>query len=96
MLTAANVLKAVKGVAHDWRELGLWLNIPESTQDDIKQQHSDDRGWLVAIIEYWQKVDPFPTWRRVIHALDKIEEHRTADSIRQYAEPLTGVSFQTF
>ena len=37
----------------------------------IEQRHSDDRGRLEAIIEHWLKVDPSPTWRRVIDALEE-------------------------
>ena len=76
----------------NWRTLRFWLNIPESIVAGIEQCHSDDRRRLEALIIHWLEVDPFPTWRRVINALDRIEEYQTADSIRQYAEPLTGMS----
>ena len=76
----------------DWWSLGYSLNIPDSTWTDIEQRHSDDRGQLEALIIQWLKVDPAPTWRRVINALDGMGEHQTADSIRQYAKPLTGMS----
>ena len=78
--------------------LGDSLNIPYSTRTDIEQHHSDGRGRLEAIIIQWLKVDPAPTWRRVINALDWMKEHQTAESIRQYAEPLTGMElgFQPF
>ena len=76
----------------DWRRLGIWLWIPDSTLDDIKQQHSDDRGRMEAIISHWLKIDPSPSWRRLITELNGAGYHQTADSIRQFAEPLTGMS----
>ena len=80
----------------NWRKLGREFEIPGSTLDDIDQHHSDDRGRMEALISRWLKIDPYPTWRRVIVALDRAEQHRTADSIRQYAEPLTGMSCTGF
>ena len=75
-----------------WWWLGRKFNIPNSTLTDIKQRHSDDRGRLEAVIIQWLSVDPATTWRRVITTLDVIGAHQTADSICQYAEPLTGMS----
>ena len=88
---AANVVKEVEGVGN-WAKLGNWLFIPVSTLTDIHQRHSDDRGRLGALITLWLKVNPAPTWRKVITTLYEMREHETADRIRQYAEPLAGMS----
>ena len=72
--------------------LGDKLKIPKPNLLDIQRRHSDSRGKMEALITQWLEVDPTPSWRRVICALDDMEEHQTADSIRDYAEPLTGTS----
>ena len=76
--------------------LGIGLEIPDSTLDDIDQQHSDNRGRMEALIGHWLKIDPSRSWRRLITVLDEAGQYQTADSIRQYAEPLTGMSCTGF
>ena len=78
-----------------WSGLGIFLNIPDSKRDEIRRLYSGDSKQCQALIQYWLGLDPSPTWRRVITALDDIgsEEQETADRIRSYAEPLTGISF---
>ena len=73
-----------------WR-FGNWLCIPYSTLTDIEQRHTDDRERLEAVIIQWLKVDPSPTWRRVITTLDEMSRLGFEDSISQNAEPLAGM-----
>ena len=72
--------------------LGDELWIPESTLTDIKQRHSDHRGRLEALITLWLEGSPSLTWRGVISTLESMWKYETAYSIRQYAEPLAGMS----
>ena len=91
-LTCENIVMAVEGV--DWRLLGFWLFIPRSKLDEIERLYSDDSKRCQALIQYWLDLDPSPSWRRVITALDSNllgKGSEIADKIRSYAEPLTGM-----
>ena len=92
-LTSENVMMAVEGVS--WDIFGIWLFIPESKRDEIQRLYSDDSMRCQALIQYWLDLDPSPSWKRVITALDSMplgEGSEIADRIRSYAEPLTGMS----
>ena len=93
-LTSENIVMAVESVYMWWGSLGNWLFIPKSKRDEIERLYSDDSKWCQALIQYWLDLDPSPSWRRVITALDSIpwrEGSEIADRIRLYAEPLTGM-----
>ena len=86
-LTVDGALRVVEGV-RDWRYLGRFLHIPESRLDEINQLSPSENK--KALVTYWMENDPFPSWRRLLWALDVMVEKAIADSIRHYAEPLTG------
>ena len=78
-LTVDAAVRVVEGV-RDWRMLGFELYVPDSKWgENVKD-----------LITYWLNNDPFPTWRRLIRALDGSGEKGIADSVRHYAEPLAG------
>ena len=90
--TRKNVLRAVWEVEDDDR-LGLYLGVPWSKRDEIKRQFSSDpQKMKKAYINYAMDHDPAASWRRVIVALDVMEEKEAADKIRGLAEPVTGKS----
>ena len=92
-LTCENVMTAVEGVS--WNSLGFQLDIPRSKRLEIASQYSSGSQQCQALIQYWLGLDPSPSWRRVITALDGIstgEGPERADRIWSYAEPLTGMS----
>ena len=92
-LTFENVETAVEGVRLD--SLAIGLRIPLLKREEINRRHSGDCVRCLALILYWLGLDPSPSWRRVITALDNISMGKgaeRADSIRSYAEPLTGMS----
>ena len=89
-LTCENIVMAVEGVR--WRSLGIYLSIPRSKLDEIQRLYSDDSKRCQALIRHWLDLDPSPSWRRVITALDSIPlGEEIVDRIRSYAEPLTGM-----
>ena len=71
--------------------LAGWLYIPESKQNEIRHNFPDEMDQKMQMIVYWINTDPLASWRRLITALDWIEETELADSIRSNAEPLTGI-----
>ena len=91
-LTPSNVMREVREVGDWWEEYGLgaWLYIPPSKREDIKQKFPDEMEQKKQLISHWIYTDPLASWRRLIRALDVMEETKMADSIRSYAEPLTG------
>ena len=75
-----------------WGEEGLrwWLYIPDSKEEEIKKNFPDEMDQKKQSMTYWINTDPLASWRRLIRALDRMEETKVADSIRSNAEPLTG------
>ena len=95
-LTVDNILTAVQGVA--WRSLGEKLFFKnEGYLDEIEQQYQSDGKRLDALIEHWLQGEGYdePSWRALIYNLDYAEESRITDTIRHYAEPVSGESCVT-
>ena len=93
-LIPSNVMSAVREVKKWWGGFGALacrLYIPQSKQDEIRHNFPDEMEQKRQAISYWINTDPLASWRRLITALDWIEETKVADSIRSYAEPLTGI-----
>ena len=90
-LTTDNICKELAGVncMKDFG-LGYWLRVPNHRRDKIKQQHSTQANQTRAIIDYWLSVDPTPSWRRVVESLEDSKEHKAAERVKPYVEPLTG------
>lgn len=95
------VLTAVQGV--NWRTLGkkLLFNV---YVDKIEKLHQSDDGRLRAVLEHWMQDGgrhKEPSWRSIIWGLDGANETRTAENIRNFAEPVQGklyhsISVSTF
>ena len=88
----SNVLRAVREVERWWGRWGLryMLFIPESKEEEIRQNFPDEMDQKKQSMTYWINTDPLASWRRLITVLDTIKETKVADSIRSNAEPLTG------
>ena len=91
-LTPSNVMRIVKEIEKWWGGFGLtsYLYIPESKQEEIRQKFADHVEQKKQSIFYWINTDPLASWRRLITALDWMQQSHLADSIRPNAEPLTG------
>ena len=86
----------LQGVRNWWKGDGLLsrLGVPWSKKQEIREQCGSDEEKAVAkCIEWWVKHATNVTWRDVIHSLDRAEETKVADGIRQHAEPLTGINY---
>ncbi len=82
-------MAALKGLP--WREAGLYiLGIPGSKRDAIERECSTDEERLRVCVQYWLLRDPYASWRCIIRRLDWNEHSAIADTIRSYAEKLTG------
>ena len=90
-VTPSNVLRAVREVEKWWEEgLRYCLYIPESKEEEIRQNFPDEMDQKKQSMTYWINTDPLASWRRLIHRLDRTRKTKVADSIRSNAEPLTG------
>ena len=82
-LTVDNVMKAVEGVKNRGNFIahlsGIYIPIKEAYLKDNVQQFIQGEGSYQ------------PSWRRVIYALDVVNEIHLADQIRHYGEPVQGV-----
>ena len=89
-------MRAVGKVRNWWRIGGVWglvgrLYIPQSKQDEIKRNFPDEMEQRNQAIIYWIDTDPLAGWRRLIRALDIIQETQLAVLIKSNAEALTGI-----
>ena len=66
------------------------LEIPYSKCDVIERECSTDEERLRVGVQYWLLRDPYASWRMIIWRLDYNEHRALADTIRSYAEKLTG------
>ena len=64
--------------------------MPDDKNVEIRQRHSTQANQTRAVVKYWLSVDPTPSWRRVVWALEGSKEHQAADKVKPYVEPLTG------
>ena len=88
-VTVEAVLRAVEDV-ENFMELGKWLSVPVSKLHEIEQQYTIEMERKRGVLEYWFMMDPSPSWRRVIWALDMMNRHQAADEIRDNAKPVVG------
>ena len=73
-LNLPNLNTLLERVGNNWYGIGLWMSIPSSKLDEIKNRHPyDDLQCSHACWELYLKEHPSPTWRRVAYALYKVD-----------------------
>ena len=93
IFTPMNVLRAVREVKDTDGGLGDCLGVPESKQDEIKNQFSSEAQQRKAYINYFIEHNPEASWRSVICVLDRMgqpDSVEAADNIRHLAEAVPG------
>ena len=71
-------------VASKWEDIGIQLNIEDGQLAKVKADCSDSGSCLREMLRIWLKrVDPKPSWRELIEALNDLGEEKRADDIRQ-------------
>ncbi len=84
-----NIIAALNGLP--WREAGVYiLCIPDSKLNAIERECSTDEERLRVCVQYWLLRYPYASWRWMIWRLDWKKHSAIADTIRSYAEKLTG------
>ena len=67
---AVHVLDEIIEAQNHFHVIGLHLKLPEHEIESIESMHRHPRDRLLHIlIEFLKKVDPPPTWRRIVDAL---------------------------
>ena len=92
-LTLDNVVKVLNGSSVKWTEnlCELGFHIPWSKYLEIEYSTLTSEEKLKASIDYMLSVDPTPSWRRIISAVDFWDhQYLAASRLYQYAEPVTG------
>ena len=71
-LTVSNLYDALDEVK-ELDKIAMYLDIPESKEQDINSQYSSDNQRKYAIIEEFVKNHPAPSWRLVAEFLYKVK-----------------------
>ena len=73
-----------------WYDIGIELEIPTGTLKSIKSMYDSPAECLVEMLDTWLKqVDPKPSWRLLINALEQpaVGEERLAERLKQKYYP---------
>ena len=73
--------------------LAYQLRVPHHVCSEIEKQHSTKSAQTKATVEYWLSVDPKPSWRRLMMALENINEHEAMTNVKPNIEAPTGQYF---
>ena len=73
-----------KKVEYKWFELGVALNVPIKKLERIQDKHCDNPvKALIRVYRYWlaDKNSLMPTWKKLVNALQEIDEYSLAASV---------------
>ena len=87
------LLNELHTVRASWYLIGLQLEIPHTTLDCLKQNHSDPSDLMWEVLKYWldTAVDPRPSWEAVVAALTSCavsEKNVAAHLVSKYCLPV--------
>ena len=66
--------------------VGIWLGVPLSKREEIRQHSSTEREKSLALGDYWVNTDPDASWEKLAVALYKEGEERAAAVMKQYLQ----------
>ena len=88
------MVKALESLTQQWKDVSACLYIPRVVVDQIASDCSTDKECFRTVIQYWLLRDPYASWRRIIHVLDRKKEEafiKIADTLKKNSEPLEGI-----
>ena len=86
-LTTDNLMEVVKEVEHRWKDLGRELDVPESKRGKIIRLYRSDHHRMEAVVDYYIRYCPTPSWKHVTKALQRMDLDEVAAVITtKYAE----------
>ena len=83
-LITDNILEVVKGIEKQWEELSKKLIKHcggQSKRDEIRQLHHSNHHRMEALINFYIKYHPTPSWQHIASSLQKMGLHDLADSV---------------
>ena len=83
-LTTSNMLSVLSGVEERWEELGeklLEFSVWQSKKDKIRRNHRSSTDRMEAVIKFYIRYDPTPSWQDISSKLQKIGLHDLADVV---------------
>ena len=91
----------LQGVRNWWRGgeyargVVSYLGVAKEKWKEIQERCGSDEDKAVKeCIVWWLEHGVDISWRKVIHSLDSGRESEVASGLRQYAEPLSGITLQ--
>lgn len=79
-----NVILQTKKIEHKWFELGIALSVPIEKLEKIYDKHYDSPvKALIRVYRYWlaDKNGLMPSWKKLVVALQKIDEYSLSASV---------------
>ncbi len=83
-------MSALKSVENRWNDLGADLRFPEAVLQSIEKQNCSSLERLTAVLKHFLQLHPFASWRRIIRALERLEENGIVKHIKTYSEHILG------
>ena len=84
------VRREIYEVRAKWYDIGIELEVPTGTLKSIKSMYDSPAECLVEMLDTWLKqVDPKPSWRLLISALEQptVGEERLAERLKHKHYP---------
>ena len=79
----ADVLKGLITIAARWLEVGVYLGLDHQILKEIESNYFHSESRFRTMIAVWLKGNGVPvTWTSLISALEKIDERRLAETLR--------------
>ena len=79
-------VREVMAEVGNWWEVGSLLGVPDSKQQEIKQQSFTEREESLAQGDYWVNTDPDASWERLARVLYQNGEERALAVTKQYLQ----------
>ena len=66
--------------------VGIWLGVPDSKREEIRQQSSTEREKSLALGDYWVNTAPDASWEKLASELYQCGEEKAAAVMKQYLQ----------
>ena len=85
-LTTDNLMEVVKEVEHRWWHLDFGLGVLSSKREEIRSLYQSDHHRMEAMVDYYVRHHPTPSWRDVTRILQSASLYKQADEAAKYVK----------